>query len=157
MTSIEEKEEISSEQPVVEQPPPSDEQTATSEPSDSTSGKEKVDEQQNGEGDGQTTSQVEAKEEVKEEPTAKPVDKPPRKMRCIDPADTVDLLIGEAGVTANKPVTVPAFFEKAFKSWPDVKALCWKNKKEEPWQSLTYTGYKKLIYSAAKSFLKVMY
>ena len=156
MTSIEEKEEVGSEQPVVEQPPPTDEQTATREPNDSPSEKEKGDEQQNGE-DEQTTSEVKAKEEVEEEPTAKPVDKPSRKLRCIDPADTVDLLIGEAGITAIKPVTVPEFFEKTFKTWPDVKALCWKDKKEDPWQSLTYIQYKKMIYSVAKSFLKVIH
>ena len=160
MTSIEEKEEVSSDQPVVEQPPSTDEQTVTSEPNDSAPGKEKGpekgDEQQNGEDNGQTTSEVKAKEDVEEEPTAKPMDKPSRKLRCVDPTDTVDILMGEAGINASKPVTVSALFERTFKTWPDVKALCWKNKKEEPWQILTYAQYKKLIYDVAKSFLKVM-
>jgi len=88
-----------------------------------------------------------------DEPTAKQ----PRKLRCYDPTDTVDLSIGESGIKVKKPVTIPEFFRKTFDGMPDVKALCWKENKEDPWQSMTYSEYKKLIYNVAKSFLKVMY
>lgn len=92
-----------------------------------------------------------------EETTAKPVAKQPRQLRCFDPAGTVDIAMGRSGVEARKPVTVAHFFQQSFDQLPNHPALCWKNKKEDPWQSLTYTEYKKLIYNVAKSFLKVMY
>ena len=158
MTSVEEKE-VTSEQQEVEEPPPTDEQTITNEANESESGKEKGDEEQKSEDNGQATGQVDTKEEVEPEPTAKPsvqpVDNPPRKLRCIDPSGTVDIRVGKTGIGASKPITVPTFFENAFKTYPDVKALCWKDKKEDPWRSLTYAQYKRLIYNVAKSFLKV--
>ena len=61
------------------------------------------------------------------------------------------------GITAKEPVTIPQFFKETFMKWPEVKALCWKDKKGEPWKSLTYKRYKQLVYNVAKSFLKVMY
>ena len=100
------------------------------------------------------TSQPDTKEE--DEPTTKAIAKQPRKLRCHDPTDTVDLAIGESGITAKKPATIPEFFKKTFDEMPDVKALCWKDKKEDPWHSMTYSEYKKLIYNVAKSFLKVI-
>ena len=150
-------EEVSSEQQVVEEPPSTGEQTVSSELNDSTSGKEKDDEQQKGQDSEQTTSQVPAKEKEEEEPTAKPMDKPPKKLRCFDPTGTVDILMGTAGITGDKPTTISQFLKKTIESWPDVNALCWKDKKEEPWKSLTYAQYEKLIYNVAKSFIKVMY
>ena len=158
VTSNEEKEEVTPEQQIVEQPPPSDEQAESSEVNDSTSGKEKGDEQQQNSEDGeQAVSQVSAKEEEEEESTAKPTDKSSRRLRCVDPEGTVDIPIGSTGITVNKPVTIPQFFTKTFEAWPEVKALCWKDKKEEPFKSITYAEYKQLVYNVAKSFLKVMY
>ena len=94
-----------------------------------------------------------------EKPTAAEpaVAKQPRKVRCFDPTDTVDIDIGQSGVAANKPLTVPQYFQITFDKLPDNPALSWKDKKEEPWKSLTYTQYKKLIYNVAKSLIKVMY
>lgn len=156
MTSNEEKKEVDPEQRVDEEPLSTTEQAVSSELNDSKSKEENGDEQQNNEDNGQATSQDNAKEEKEEEPTAKPVDKQPRKLRCIDTTETVDILVGEAGVATIKPVTVPEFFKKTVDKWPDVKALCWKDKKEDPWKSLTYLQYKKLIYNVAKSFRKVI-
>ena len=84
-----------------------------------------------------------------------PVAKPARKRRCTDPSDTVDIVIGESGIRAIKPITVPQFCQKTFDKLPNGAALCWKNRHEDPWQIITYTQYKKLIYDTAKSFLKV--
>ena len=84
-----------------------------------------------------------------------PVAKPTRKRRCINPSDTVDIEIGESGLRAIKPITVPQFCQKTFDKLPNGAALCWKNRHEDPWQIITYTQYKKLIYNTAKSFLKV--
>ena len=102
---------------------------------------------------------IEAKEgEVlatkEEEPV---VPKKPRKMYCLDPTDTVDIAIGESGIRAVKPMTIPQFIKRTVDKIPDGKALCWKDNKEAPWQSLTYMEYLKLIYNTAKSFLKVLY
>ena len=72
-------------------------------------------------------------------------------------AKPVDKLSGRSGIAAKQPVTIPQFFMERFKAWPEVKALCWKDNMEEPWKSKTYTEYKQLVYSVAKSFLKVMY
>ena len=88
--------------------------------------------------------------------TDKRVAKQPRKLRCCDPTDTVDIAIGASGTAAVKPKTVPQFFQGTCDKLPNGVALCWKDRKEEPWQSLTYAQYKKLIYNVAKSFLKVI-
>ena len=93
-----------------------------------------------------------------EEVTAdKRVAKQPRKLRCCNSTDTVDIAIGASGVAANKPMTVPQFLQRTCDKLSNGVALCWKDKKEGPWQSLMYAQYKKLIYNVAKSFLKVMY
>ena len=127
---------------------PEEPAVASTELADSTKGK--GDEDAN-----EGTSQPDTKEE--DEPTPKATAKQPRKLRCHDPTDTVDLAIGESGITTKKPVTISEFFKKTFDEMPDVKALCWKDNKDDPWQSITYADYKKLIYSVAKSFLKVLY
>jgi len=169
-----EKEELNLEQQVAEEPESTSGQTVSS---DSTSGKEKGDdEQQNTEdsGPGRGKDPANAKEadekptedsgpdngskpkEADEEPTAKPVAKQPRKFRCFDPTGTVDIHMGNSGISTKKPVTIPEFFRITFDKMPDTKAVCWKDKKEDPWQSLTYIQYKNLIYNVAKSFLKVV-
>ena len=53
------------------------------------------------------------------------------------------------------PVTIPYLYEKTFKNFPEELALSWKETKEDHWETLTYAGYKKLIYDVSKSFVKV--
>ena len=91
-----------------------------------------------------------------EETTVEPTAKQQRKLRSFDPTDTVDIAIGESGIQAAQPITVPQFFQKTSDKLPDGRALCWKDKKEDSWQIVTYAEYKKLIYNVAKSFIKVM-
>ena len=79
----------------------------------------------------------------------------PRKLCCLDSSDTVDITMGESGVAAIKPVTIPEYYQSSFDKLPHKKALCWKDNKDGPWKSLTYGEYKKLIFSVAKSLLKV--
>ena len=81
----------------------------------------------------------------------------PRRSYCCHPDATVDIALGQSGVEALPPVTIPEFFKRTFDKIPNGKALCWKSNKEGPWQSMTYAEYKKLIYNVAKSFLKVWY
>ena len=65
--------------------------------------------------------------------------------------------VGESGVSALQSMTIPQFLKRTVGETPDGKALCWKDNKEDPWQSLTFTQYMKLIYDTVKSFLKVSY
>ena len=81
--------------------------------------------------------------------------KPHRRSYCCHPTETVDIAIGESGVEALPPITIPRFFKRTFDKIPNGKALCWKDDKDDTWQSITYAEYKKLIYNVAKSFLKV--
>ena len=83
--------------------------------------------------------------------------KQPRKECCFDPTGTVEIPIGQSGIVANKPLTVSQFFQLTFDKLPDNPALSWQDKEEEPWKSLTYAQYKKLIYNIAKSLIKVMH
>ena len=62
----------------------------------------------------------------------------PRKLCCLDSS-----------------VTIPEYYQSSFDKLPHKKALCWKDNKDGPWKSLTYGEYKKLIFSVAKSLLKV--
>ena len=79
-----------------------------------------------------------------------------RKVYCFHPGDTVDIALGESGIAAEPPITIPEFYKQTFDIVPNEKALCWKNNKDDPWESMTYADYKKLIYSVAKSFVKVI-
>jgi len=83
------------------------------------------------------------------------VSRRPRKLYCFDPSDTVDITLGDSGVAAIKPVTIPEYYQSTFDKMSQKKAFCWKDSKDGPWESLTYGEYKKLIYSVAKSLLKV--
>ena len=156
LNRMSENEEISldtreEEKPSMEKPEESVSTEHASELADSSKEKsEEKDEKDTNEG----AIQSDTKEE--DEPTPKATAKQFRKLRCYDPSDTVDLAVGQSGVAAKKPVTIPEFFKKTFDEMPTVKALCWKDKKEDPWQSMTYAEYKKLIYAVAKSYLKVL-
>ena len=119
--------------------------------------KDKASEQSDAEDKSQENGKVVVTRPEEEEATSKPVAKRQRKFRCCNPTDTVDIAIGASGFAANKPMTVPQFLQRTCDKVPNGVALCWKDKKEDPWQSLTYAQYKKLIYNVAKSFLKVMY
>jgi len=88
---------------------------------------------------------------------AKPaVRRKPRRSHCCHPTETVDITIGQCGVEALPPTTIPEFFKRTFNKIPNGQALCWKDNKEDTWHSMTYLEYKKLIYNVAKSFLKVI-
>lgn len=132
------------------------EEAVSSSPDEKGSGEKPVESEGDNEGKSQTNDKPEASPK-EEEAAAKPVAKQPRKLRCFDPTDTVDIAIGQSGVESTKPVTVPQFFQRTFDKIPNSPALCWKDNKEDPWQNLTYAQYKKLIYDVAKSFLKVMH
>lgn len=143
--------------------PPDEEKPTSSKPQDE-EGKSQVNKDEKPTAserqDEEDKSQVNEKPEAtpkEEEPTAKPVTGQQQTLRCFDPTGTVDIRTGSSGVAADEPMTVAQFFKRTFDRIPDSRALCWKDNKEGPWQTLTYTQYKALIYNVAKSFLKVMY
>ena len=77
-------------------------------------------------------------------------------MRCHDPADIVDIALGESDIEAKQPITIPELYKNTFSKVPNEKALCWKGS-DGQWQSITYGDYERLIYNVAKSFRKVTY
>ena len=105
----------------------------------------------------ETSAAIVTKPKEDKEATGKRVAKQPaRKLRCYDPSETVGIAIGTSGVAAAKPVTVPSYFQSTCDRLPNGVALCWKDRKEDPWKTLTYAQYRRQIYYVAKSFLKVM-
>jgi len=77
-------------------------------------------------------------------------------LRCHNPTDTVDIAIGESGIEAKQPITIPELYKTTFSKMPNEKALRWK-RSDGLWQCITYSEYEKLIYKVAKSFNKVSY
>ena len=78
-----------------------------------------------------------------------------RRVRTTDPSVGVDLLIGQSGLSAETPITVPALLKNSVSRTPDRAALCYKE--NGSWKKITYTEYYMLCVAAAKSFLKVVY
>ena len=76
-----------------------------------------------------------------------------RRVRTSDPIVGVDLLIGQSGVAAEKPVTVPTLLKDSVSKTPDRAALCYKE--GGSWKEITYSEYYRLCVATAKSFLKV--
>ena len=71
-----------------------------------------------------------------------------------NPADGPDIVIGESGIAAEKPITIPDLLKMTVSRVPDRVALCYKN--DENWTDVTYKQYYDLVLAAAKSFLKVV-
>ena len=79
---------------------------------------------------------------------------PPRtKVYSIDPSDPVQLLIGEKGLPAAKPITVGEVFRNTRDKYPEHPALV--SKVNDTTVTLTYSEYYDFCVRAAKSFLKV--
>ena len=76
-----------------------------------------------------------------------------RKKWTTNPAEGVDLLIGEAGLEAEAPTTVGRMFKDTAERIPDHPAHMYKENDE--WKTITYKQYYDRCFTAAKSFLKV--
>ena len=76
-----------------------------------------------------------------------------RKVFSIDPADTVDIQIGDSGIEATKPITIGQLFKNTVDRFADHTALS--TKEENEWKKITYKEYYDLSIRTAKSFLKV--
>ena len=78
-----------------------------------------------------------------------------RKKWTTNPAEGVDLLIGEAGLEAEAPLTVGRMFKDTAERLPDHPAHMYKENGE--WKTITYKQHYDRCFAAAKSFLKVSY
>eukprot|EP00731_Ephydatia_muelleri_P030983 Em0022g497a len=76
-----------------------------------------------------------------------------RKHWTTNPAEGVDLLIGETGLEAEAPITVGRMFKDTAERLPDHPAHMYKENDE--WRPITYKQYYDRCFAAAKSFLKI--
>ena len=90
-----------------------------------------------------------AEEKVKSKPVPKRT-----KVRSTNPADGPDIAMGEAGISAEEPITIGQMFKMTVSQIPDQPALKYKTG-ETTWGEYTFQEYFDLTISAAKSFLKV--
>ena len=72
-----------------------------------------------------------------------------------NPAEGVDLIIGQTGMEADEPTTVGRMFKDTVERIPDHPAHMYKENGQ--WESITYKEYYDRCFAAAKSFLKVQY
>ncbi|XP_065885420.1 uncharacterized protein [Dysidea avara] len=100
------------------------------------------------------TSIVKFSEAIKDLIRSKHTAQENRRLRCHDPADIVDIALGESDIEAKQPITIPELYKNTFSKVPNEKALCWKGS-DGQWQSITYGDYERLIYNVAKSFRKL--
>ena len=78
------------------------------------------------------------------------------KVRCTDPANGPDIAMGESGLAAEDPITIPEMFKATVSKIPEHPALRFKTS-EDTWSEYSYQEYYDLTVAAAKSFLKVSY
>ena len=90
-------------------------------------------------------------EEVKEKP--KPSVTIRTKIRTTNPADGVDIAMGEEGIASDDPLTIPEVFKISVERYGERNALGYKEGDE--WKFINYKEYYQLVVSAAKSFIKV--
>ena len=76
-----------------------------------------------------------------------------RKKWTTNPAEGVDLIIGESGLEAEAPSTVGRMFKDTVERIPDHAAHMYKENGE--WKTITYKQHYDRCFAAAKSFLKV--
>ena len=76
-----------------------------------------------------------------------------RKLWTTNPAEGVDLIIGESGLESEAPITVGRMFKDTVERIPDHAAHMYKENGE--WITITYKQHYDRCFAAAKSFLKV--
>ena len=90
-------------------------------------------------------------EEVKEKP--KPSVTVRTKVRTTNPADGVDIAMGEEGIANDDPLTIPEVFKMSVERYGERNALGYKE--GDQWKFINYREYYQFVVSAAKSFIKV--
>ncbi|KAI5708128.1 hypothetical protein M8J77_016743 [Diaphorina citri] len=71
-----------------------------------------------------------------------------------EPHGRTRILLGEAGVAAQPPISVPGLLGRTAAQYPDQVALCQKQENGE-WKKVTYKEYEANVRTVAKAFLKL--
>ncbi|XP_055713765.1 very long-chain-fatty-acid--CoA ligase bubblegum [Phlebotomus papatasi] len=66
----------------------------------------------------------------------------------------VKLRIGNDGIAAQDPISVPTLLNRSARDYPNHPALVYKNP-NNVWQTVTYSEYKANVYKVAKAFIKL--
>ena len=74
-------------------------------------------------------------------------------MFTTDPANGVEIIMGEGDLEGAEPITVGQSLRAAVEKYPERRALGYKEDGE--WKYISYPEYYQLCISAAKSFRKV--
>ncbi len=90
-------------------------------------------------------------DEVKEK--SKPAVPVRTKVYTTNPAEGVDIAMGESEIEKEEPLTIPQLFKNSVQHYGSRDALGYKE--ENQWKFIQYTEYYQLVISAAKSFIKV--
>lgn len=92
------------------------------------------------------------RKEMAKEITAKV--RPASDYRTTKREEAVKLRIGNDGVSASEPVTLPYVLYRTAKNHPDVPALKQKNA-DNVWETVTYSQYRENVLKTAKVFIKL--
>ncbi|KAI5692056.1 hypothetical protein M8J76_008879, partial [Diaphorina citri] len=71
-----------------------------------------------------------------------------------EPHGRTRIHLGEAGVAAQPPISVPGLLGRTAAQYPDQVALCQKQENGE-WKKVTYKEYEANVRTVAKAFLKL--
>lgn len=80
--------------------------------------------------------------------------KPSSSYTTTDRTDAVRLRVGNEGINAAEPISVPQLLHRTAKNYPDVPALVCKDENNE-WQTTTYRQYRENVIRTAKAFIKL--
>lgn len=80
--------------------------------------------------------------------------KPATNYAATDPTDVVRLRIGNDGLNAAEPISVPQLLHRTAKNYPDIPALVCKDENNE-WHTTTYSQYRENVLRTAKAFIKL--
>ncbi|XP_063598526.1 long-chain-fatty-acid--CoA ligase ACSBG2-like isoform X2 [Penaeus indicus] len=78
---------------------------------------------------------------------------PTDRLKTWEPSGTTKLKIGDQGVSAHTPVSVPTLLKKAAEKFPTTNALA--VKRDGAWKYTTYTEYYQQVRTVAKAFIKL--
>lgn len=80
--------------------------------------------------------------------------RPATNYRTTKRDDSVKLRIGNDGISANEPMTLPHLLYRTATNHPDVAALKQKNA-DNIWETITYSQYRENVLKTAKIFIKL--
>lgn len=78
---------------------------------------------------------------------------PSNVLKTWDPKGSVKLSIGNEGVSAHPPISVPSFLKRSAEKYPNVTALA--VKRNGVWRETTFKNYYEQVRTLAKAFIKL--